>query len=304
MADKASSILAAPDARKVRSESYWGRVRRSYLNSRTGLLASAGLLAVILTAVFASILAPHDAELQALSQRLKPPFWIDGNLEGYVLGTDAFGRDILSRVMFGGQVSLFIAFFSSSVGAVIGITLGLIAGFSGGVVDRIIMRMSDIWIAFPFLMLAIGVIAVVGSDLFVLVALLSVFGWVLYARVTRGQTLRIRTVDYVTAATVIGAGNVHTVVRHILPNILAPNIVIWTFSIATLILIESSLSFLGLGVRPPTPTWGNILSEGRAYVTDAWWLAVFPGLAITFTVLCVNMLGDSIRDILDPRLNS
>lgn len=294
-----SSVLSK---KATQHEGFWARVWRNYKASGSGPIATAFLLFIVLSAVFAPLIVPHDPELQALARRLKPPFWMEGSVPGYVLGTDPFGRDILSRIIMGGRVSLLVGFVSSSVGAVIGITLGLLAGFMGGTVERIIMRFTDVWVAFPFLVLAIGVIAVVGSDMTVLIALLSLVGWVLYCRVTRGQTLSMRKRDFILAARVMGASDGRIILRHILPNVVAPNLVIWTFSVATLILIESSLSFLGLGVRPPTPSWGNILSEGRVYVADAWWVAIFPGLAITITVLCVNTLGDTLRDILDPRI--
>jgi peptide/nickel transport system permease protein len=191
---------------------------------------------------------------------------------------------------------------AATVSATLGVTLGLTAGYFGGLVDRAIMRLSDVQIAFPFLVVAIAVIAVLGSNLVVLVALLSVAGWVFYARITRGLTLRLRRMEYVEAARAAGARPRRIVAVHILPNVLSPNLVLWTLSIATLILIESSLSFLGLGVQPPTPSWGNLLSDGRSYIDNAWWIAIFPGLAITITVLAVNTLGDVLRDILDPRL--
>jgi peptide/nickel transport system permease protein len=226
-----------------------------------------------------------------------------GGSTTYLLGTDRFGRDMLSRIIYGGQVSLLLGFVASTISACIGITLGLLAGYFGRYTDRVIMRLSDVQIAFPFLVIAIAVIAVVGSDLTVLLVLLSVAGWVFYARITRGLVLRIRNIEYVQAANVIGASNYRIVLQHILPNVVSPNLVLWTLSIGTLILVESGLSFLGLGVQPPTPSWGNLLSEGRSYVDDAWWIAIFPGLMITITVLCVNTLGDALRDILDPRIS-
>jgi peptide/nickel transport system permease protein len=291
--------LSAPSSREV---SHRQRLWRRYRARPAAVVASIVLAALILVAVFANMLAPHDPTAQALSQQLKPPFWLDGGTPDYPLGTDRFGRDMLSRIIYGARVSLTIGFVAATLSAMLGVTLGLAAGYFGGIVDRAIMRLSDIQIAFPFLVVAIAVIAVLGSNLIVLVALLSVAGWVFYARITRGLTLRLRAIEYVEAARAAGAGHRRIIANHILPNVLSPNLVLWTLSIATLILVESSLSVLGLGVQPPTPSWGNLLSDGRSYVDNAWWIAIFPGLAITITVLAVNTFGDALRDILDPRL--
>jgi peptide/nickel transport system permease protein len=298
----AARALPGRAAAEVEVQSWGRRVWTRYLGNRSALVATGVLALVVASAVFAGQLAPHDPYAQDLGNRLRPPFWLPGASPGHLLGTDGFGRDILSRILYGGRVSLLIGFACSSVSATIGITLGLLSGYVGGKLGLVILRAADIQLAFPFLVIAIAVIAILGSDLPVLVGLLSVAGWVYYARITRGQTLRIRNAEYIEAARVIGCGSARIILRHVLPNVLSPNLVIWTFAIATLILIESSLSFLGVGVQPPTPSWGNMLSEGRTYVDDAWWLAIFPGLAITITVLAVNTLGDALRDILDPRL--
>jgi ABC-type dipeptide/oligopeptide/nickel transport system permease subunit len=273
-----------------------------FFHTPAAICAGLVLLLVLASAALAQ-LSPHDPTAQALGQRLRPPFWLEGGSLTNPLGTDAFGRDVLTRMLYGGRVSLPIGFLCSSISATVGVTLGLIAGYRAGALGLAILRVSDIQVAFPFLVVAIAVVAVVGSDFPVLIALLSVPGWVFYARITRGQTLRLRRVEYVEAARIIGASTPRIIRRHILPNVMAANLVIWTFAIASLILIESSLSFLGIGVQPPTPSWGNMLSEGRSYVSDAWWLSVFPGLAIAITVLAVNTLGDVLRDLLDPRLS-
>jgi peptide/nickel transport system permease protein len=300
VSDTAAAIQSAPERVVVQS---WGqRVWARYRANRSALVASGLLLAILGSALFATQLAPHDPFGQDLSNRFRPPFWLEGGSPRYPLGTDGFGRDVLSRLLYGGRVSLLIGFVCSTISATLGITLGLLAGYLGGKPELVIMRLADVQLGFPFLVLAIAVIAVLGSALPVLVGLLSIAGWVYYARITRGQTLRLRHVEFVEAARAVGAGSGRIILRHVLPNVLSPNLVIWTFAIATLILIESSLSFLGLGVQPPTPSWGNMLSDGRTYVDDAWWLAIFPGLAITITVLAVNTLGDALRDILDPRL--
>lgn len=296
----AKSALERAGAAKV--VTWRQRMVQRYLSRPAALVATVVLVIIVLSAIFANVVSPHDPYAQELSKQLKPPFWLSGGSTEFLLGSDRFGRDMLSRIIYGGQVSLLLGFVSSSISACIGITLGLISGYFGRYVDRVIMRLSDIQIAFPFLVVAIAVIAVVGSNLGVLLVLLSVAGWVFYARITRGLVLRIRNIEYVQAAHVIGASSLRVVLQHILPNVISPNLVLWTLSIATLILIESGLSFLGLGVQPPTPSWGNLLSEGRSYIDDAWWIAIFPGLLITITVLAVNTLGDALRDILDPRV--
>jgi ABC-type dipeptide/oligopeptide/nickel transport system permease subunit len=297
-----SGPVGAAAAETVPVQTWSQRVWARYRSNGSAVAATTVLLLVAASAAFASQLAPHDPYAQDLANRFKPPLWLAGGSIAYPLGTDGFGRDVLSRLLYGGRVSLLIGFVCSTVSAAIGISLGLLAGYLGGKVDLAIMRLADVQLGFPFIVLAIAVIAILGSALPVLVVLLSIAGWVYYARITRGQALRLRHAEYVEAARVIGAGTARIVGRHVLPNVLSPNLVIWTFAIATLILIESSLSFLGVGVQPPTPSWGNMLSDGRAYVDDAWWLAIFPGLAITVTVLAVNTLGDALRDVLDPRL--
>lgn len=296
------SATAAAPANAQRSPSWGERAWQRYRHDPLAVAATAVIALLVASAVFAPALAPHDPTLQTLGDRLKPPAWLPGGSPRYPLGTDGFGRDVLSRTLYGGRVSLLIGFLCSTISAALGITLGLLAGYVGGKPGLVIQRAADIQLAFPFLVVAIAVIAVLGPDLPVLVALLSLAGWVYYARITRAQTLRLRHIEYVEAARALGAGMSRIILRHVLPNVLSPNLVIWTFAISTLILIESSLSFLGLGVQPPTPSWGNMLSEGRGYLDDAWWLAIFPGLMITVTVLAVNTLGDALRDILDPRL--
>jgi ABC-type dipeptide/oligopeptide/nickel transport system permease subunit len=294
----AADAAAGTATTRTWGQRVWARYRRNW----SALAATAVLLLVALSAAFAGLLAPHDPAAQDLANRFRPPLGLAGGSLAYPLGTDGFGRDVLSRLLYGGRVSLVIGFVCSTISAAIGITLGLLAGYLGGKIDAAIMRLADVQLGFPFIVLAIAVIAILGSALPVLVGLLSLAGWVYYGRITRGQALRLRHAEYVEAARVIGAGPARIIGRHVLPNVLSPNLVIWTFAIATLILIESSLSFLGVGVQPPTPSWGNMLSDGRTYVDDAWWLAIFPGLAITVTVLAVNTLGDALRDILDPRL--
>lgn len=275
------------------------------LHLRRSLLATVGgviIVLVIATAAVAPLLAPHDPIRQNLSMALRPPFWqSDGDL-AYPLGTDQFGRDIFSRLVFGARISLFISVMAALVGALVGVTAGLIAGYYGGWIDGLVMRIVDLNLAFPLILLALAIVAILGPNLRNLVIVMAVTAWMIYARVVRGVTLSMCSQEFVLSARASGASTARIMIRHLLPNMMAPVIVIWTLEIARIILLESALSFLGLGVPPPTPTWGRMLAEGRGYLTVASWISVFPGLAIMFTVLGINFLGDGIRDLLDPRL--
>ena len=296
-------FLAEAELERVRSLTWWGQVWRRFRQTPSAQIAAVGLIVIVVIVILAPLISPFDPRQHDVPLRLRPPIWEANGVEGHILGTDAFGRDLLTRLIFGGRVSLLVGLLCSSIGVAVGISLGLIAGMSGGsLLDRFIVRFADIWIAFPFLVLAIAVMAVLGSDLIVLVALLSVFGWVFPCRVTRASTLHLRNIEYVQAATAMGASRARIIFRHILPNVMVPNLVLWTILIGSLILVESSLSFLGFGVQPPEATWGNLLADGRNFLERAPWISVFPGLAIALTVLLVNTLGDSMRDILDPRL--
>ena len=239
-----------------------------------------------------------------LVARLKPP--MEENRQGeveYYLGTDSLGRDVLSRLIYGARVSLAVGFVAVSIGGRLGTFLGLIAGFYGGRVDDVIMRLADIQLAFPFILLAIMVLVVLGAGVLNLVLVLGIGQWVTYARIARGETISQREKEYIEAARSIGASNSRIMLRGILPNIMAPLIVIASFNVASVILAEASLSFLGLGVPPTVPTWGGMLAESRdQLLANRWWLAVFPGVAIMLTVLSLNILGDWLRDFLDPRL--
>jgi peptide/nickel transport system permease protein len=294
--------LPAAAPRPLAGESPRRRAVRRFLRRPASVVALCTLLLILGASAGASLVAPYDPVAINFSQRMQPPA-LAGGTAAYFLGTDSNGRDLLSRILYGGRVSLAVAFSASTISLTIGITVGLLAGWFGGVLDRIVMRLSDVWLAFPFLVLAIAVISVVGRDLPVLIVLLSFAGWVYPARLTRVQTMQVAKTEFVQAAISLGAGHAHIIRQHIFPNVLTVNIILWTFSIGTLILVESALSFLGLGVRPPTPSWGNILSEGRNYMTTGeWWLSIMPGLAITLTVLCVNAIGDGLQEALDTRI--
>jgi peptide/nickel transport system permease protein len=261
------------------------------------------LLLVILAAVAAPVIAPFNPVFQDLAARLSPP--LQSSRAGFhLLGTDALGRDILSRIIFGSRISLIIGIASVAVAGVLGVALGLVAGYARGRWDDLIMRLADIQLAIPFLVLALATVAVVGPSLFNLIVVLGVTGWVQYARIVRAETLSVSSREYVEAARVLGAAPVRLVVRHVLPNVLASVIVIGTLQISRMILFEASLSFLGLGVPPPTPTWGGMVADGRTYVDRAWWVSTLPGLAIFVVVLSVAILGDRLRDVLDPRLQN
>lgn len=273
-------------------------VRRSPLAGIGALIV--GL--VIVAALAAPWLATTDPIDQDLAAALKPPFWLqDGSLE-HPLGTDHLGRDVYSRLIYGAQISLTISVLAALLGAAVGVTAGLVAGYHGGRVGAVIMRIVDLNLAFPLILLALAVVAILGANLRNLVIVMAITTWMIYARVVRGLSLTLREQEFVQAVRALGAHDARIIARHILPNVLPPVLVIWTLEVARVILMESALSFLGLGVPPPTPTWGRMLAEGRDYLTMAGWISIFPGLAIMLTVLGINFLGDGLRDLLDPRL--
>ena len=273
--------------------------------ARRSPLATLGVLIVglvVLAALMAPLLATTDPIEQDLTVALKPPFWMaDGSLL-HPLGTDHLGRDVYSRLVYGAKISLAISVLAALLGAAVGVAAGLVAGYLGGRVGAIIMRIVDLNLAFPLILLALAVVALLGANLRNLVIVMAITTWMIYARVVRGLTLTLREQEFVQAVRALGARDARIIARHILPNVLAPVMVIWTLEVARVILMESALSFLGLGVPPPTPTWGRMLAEGRDYLTMAGWISIFPGLAIMVTVLGINFLGDGLRDLLDPRL--
>ena len=263
-------------------------------------------LAVLLvmggSAVLAPQLAPWDPARQMLVKRLRPPMWQERGLREHPLGTDHLGRDILSRILYGGRISLGVGLIAVTLSALIGVTLGLLAGFFGGRADALIMRIVDVFLAIPYILLAMGVVFALGPSLLNVILVMGATRWVQFARIVRADVLSIREREFVVGARARGNRALRLLLRHVLPNALTPIIVVATLELAFMIIYESALSFLGLGVQPPTPTWGWMLSDGRNYVATAWWLATFPGLAIMLTVLAINLLGDWLRDTLDPRL--
>ena len=277
-----------------------GRLWRSLRRDRTALAGAVILGLLALMGLAAPLLAPHDPLAQDLNKRLLPPVWVVRGVPAYPLGTDHVGRDVLSRIMYGARVSLVIGVAAVAISGTLGVVLGLIAGYFGGAADALIMRVAEVQLALPYLLLAIAVVAFIGGGLVNLVIVLGIAGWMGYARLIRGQVLSIKQRDYVLSARALGIGHVRILRVHILPNVIAPAIVLGTFAVAAMIIAESSLTFLGLGVEPTTPTWGSMLADGRSYLTSGWWVATLPGLAIVLTVLSVNLLGDWLRDYLDP----
>lgn len=253
----------------------------------------------IAVGVLGPMVAPYNPNKQELTAMLKPPQGIGAV---HVLGTDNLGRDMLSRIIHGARVSLLVAFAVVFVSGLIGVGLGAISGFLGGKVDFLIQKLVEVVWAFPPLLLGITIMAFLGQGLFNLILALVVQRWIPYCRVVRGQTLSLRNRDFVTAAQGLGANKGRIILRHIIPNLIQTSLVIGTFAMASAIIAEASLSFLGVGVPPEIPTWGTMLADARIYISTAWWLPLFPGLCIFITVLGINLLGDAMRDMLDPRL--
>ena len=274
---------------------------RAFLRRKGAVVCVAIILIIAIAAIFAPLLAPHDPNAQDPVNQLLPPSFAGGS-SNYFLGTDELGRDLLSRMMYGARTVLLLAFVAATISAAVGTFLGIVSGLAERGFGSIIMWLCDSQLAFPFVVLALVVITVRGSTFSSLLFVLSIFGWVQYARVVRAEVLRIKRTDYVLAARGAGGSTLSIVRRHILPNVTSPVVVLWAFSIAAVLLLESALSFLGLGVQPPTSDWGQMFASGRAYLLSDWWYCFWPGLAITVTVLCANVLGRALRDVLNPRL--
>ncbi len=267
--------------------------------ARAGPLGLAVLTLIALTAALAPLLSPLDPMEQDITRRLLPPVWLGGVPE-YPLGTDGVGRDVLSRLIYGSRVSLLVGLSTTALAGLVGVSLGLAAGYFGGGVDALLSRLSDVQQAVPFLVLALAVVALVKPGLLNLIAVLTVTTWVNYFRVIRGAVLAAREEEYVWAARALGCGDARLILRHILPNVAGPAVVVATLLMANVIIFEASLSFLGLGVPRSLPTWGRSVADGRDYLVSAWWIALFPGLAIMTTVAAINLLGDWLRDRLNP----
>ncbi len=270
---------------------FWPRLRRNRM-------AMAGLIVVLLlfaVSLMAPFLTPYDPSAINAWDVLQAPSW------KHWFGTDELGRDVLTRVLFGARISLKVGFVAVGIAVVLGTLIGLVAGYYGGWVDSLLMRCVDIMLCFPSFFLILAVIAFLNPSIWIIMAVIGLTGWMGVARLVRAEVLAIREMDYIMAARCIGCSDLRIILRHILPNALSPVLVAATLGVAGAILTESALSFLGIGVQPPTPSWGNILTSGKDYIEFAWWLSLFPGLAILITVLAYNLLGEGIRDALDPR---
>jgi peptide/nickel transport system permease protein len=278
------------------------RLWRKFTGNPIGVIGGIILLTVIVGAVFADYFAPHEPNKQRLIARFKPPFWAEGGSMTYPLGTDNVGRDIWSRIIHGSRISLIVGICAVGVSMLIGVTLGLASGFWGGRIDATIMALVDIMLAFPQLILAFAMVAVLGPGIGNIILVLGLTGWERYARVVRAEVLALREREFVQAARAIGVSNLKIVFGHIMPNTFSSVIVMATLQTAQAILAEAALSFLGLGTGRTYPSWGQMISLGRDYISIAWWLSTFPGLAILLTVLAINLVGDRIRDVLDPRV--
>jgi peptide/nickel transport system permease protein len=276
--------------------------RRSRRTRRLALAGAAFVLALAVVASAAPWLAPQDPLRQSLRARLAPPTFEAADGRAHLLGTDHLGRDVLSRTIHGARVSLAVGFAAVVVGGLVGAALGIVAGFRSGWTDAVIMTLADAQLAFPFILLAIGIIAVLGPSFPTLIVVIGLSGWVAYARILRAQVLTLRSRDFVDAIHALGGSPIRIAVRHVLPNVLPSLVVIATLELARAVVLEATLSFLGLGVQPPTPSWGGMVYEGREYLDTAWWISTVPGLVLLLTSLVVSRTGDWLRDLLDPTL--
>ena len=298
MSPGAPAVAAGPEA--VRS--VFGDNLREFRDNRLALAATIVVAAITLLAILAPWVAPHDPSQTDLFRRLQPPAWQAGGAWAYPLGCDALGRDVLSRLIYGSRVSIAVGLAVILIATTIGTLAGLAAGYLRGVPDLLISRLCDILLGFPYLIFAIGLIAMTGPGFQNIILALAYKEWVLPCRVVRGETLAAREMEYVEAARALGASRRHVMLREILPNILSPVIVVATFRMAHIIIVEASLSFLGIGVQPPTASWGSMVADGREFLLDSWWVSTFPGLAILLLVLAINVASQGLRDAFDPRL--
>jgi peptide/nickel transport system permease protein len=293
----ASSIPVSVPAEIVASGGHVARRTR-----RLALVGGLFVASLVMVAVAAPWLAPHDPVRQTLRARLAAPTLQAADGKAHPLGTDHLGRDVLSRTIYGARVSLLVGFAAVAVGGLVGAGLGILAGYRRGWVDTVVMTVADAQLAFPFILLAIGIIAVLGPSFPTLIVVIGLSGWPGYARVLRGQVLVLRSREFVDAIHALGGTVVRIVARHIVPNVLSTLVVIGTLELARSIVLEATLSFLGLGIQPPTPSWGGMVQEGREYLDSAWWIATFPGLVLMLTSVAVSRTGDWLRDLLDPTL--
>ncbi len=279
------------------------RSLRIFRRSPTAVAGLVVLLGMLLLGLLAPLLTPKSPTRQDLTSALVPPVWSAQGSWDHPLGTDHLGRDVWSRLIYGARISILVAFSAAMVSAIIGVLLGVVAGYFGGAVEQAILRLADLQLAFPLILLALALVAILGASLQNLILVMGITGWMMYTRVVRALVLSLREREFVLAARAIGASDWLILFRHIIPNVMNASLVMLTLELARMILMESSLSFLGLGVPPPTPTWGRMLSESRTYMTTAYWMITFPGIAISLTVLGMNLFGDGMRDALDPKMS-
>jgi peptide/nickel transport system permease protein len=295
---KTRSVVSLNRAANTRSDGVYGRSYRAFMRNGFAVIGVIAILLIIVASILAPVLTSYNPVGRDADQRLLPP-----SIQN-LMGTDALGRDVTTRVLYGGRISLQVGFLSILFASLIGVPLGLTAGYAGGKIDNAIMRVMDLILAFPGLILIIWLVGLLGSSIANVIFAIALFSLPTYARLTRGVTLSIKQTDYVLAARALGARPQRILLQHILPNILGSIIVITTLSISDAIVTGASLSFLGLGVRPPTPEWGAMLADGTGYLRNAWWMSVFPGIVITLIVLALNVVGDALRDAFDPNVLS
>jgi peptide/nickel transport system permease protein len=293
--------VRAARPKKVKGDSQWAVAARHFKKNRLALAGATLMVFLYIVTLLTPLISPFDPAAQG--EPIVQFRYLSPSLTN-LMGTDRFGRDIFSRVLYGARISLSIGFIAMGIGVSIGTVLGAVAGFFGGMVDTLLMRFTDMVLSFPRLILLIVIIAMFEPSIFLVVAVLGLTGWMSVSRIVRGEVLSLREREFVQAARALGMSDARIIFRHVIPNTLAPVIVYATLGIGNTILIEAGLSFLGLGVQPPTPSWGNMISEGRDSLLNAWWIATFPGLAIVFTVVAFNLIGDGLRDALDPRLRT
>ena len=289
--NKAISVL-----NKINLGKTWSAVRR------WPIIPVAILSILLFTGIFAPLLAPQSPTAQTLKLRNAPPSWMENGTPGKFLGADHVGRDVFSRIIHGARISLFVVIISLTSGLLVGSSLGLIAGYAGGFIDELIMRLVDVWLALPFVLLALIAAIVLGPSVQTVMILLALFTWASFVRYVRAEVLSLKTRDYVALAKVAGASTTRIIIKHILPNVINTIIVVATLRVGQLILTEATLSFVGAGIPAPTPAWGLMVSEEKEYLSSSWWGSFFPGLAIFLVVMSLNFLGDWLRDKLDPRL--
>lgn len=292
-----SNVTAATDASTQRES-----VARALLRRPAAAGGIVVLAILVVCALWPTGWLPHDVFNGDQADRFLPPFFLPGAKAGFPLGTDSLGRDILSMLIAGSRYTLMIVVCAAAIGLVIGVVAGLISGYFGGWLDAVIMRIADIQLAFPAIVLIIAVVAAFGPSVLNLIVILGVIGWAPYARLVRGTVLGLRAKEFVEAAVITGAGNRRIIFGHLLPNTSTSIIVFLTSDLARLVLLEASLSFLGLGVQPPTPSWGLMIADGRQYIYDAWWASTLPGIVIVLAVLAFSFVGDELRDVLDPTM--